>query len=83
MTVLYPVFPTSAPTDLELTERQAAVMQWALTGRTNAEIAKELGISQAAAQGALLRVLEKAGARNRTELVALVYSGVVRLWAPA
>ncbi len=52
-----------------LTKRQYEVLQQLGTGATNAQIAKELGISEATAKLHVRQLLRRLGVRNRTEAV--------------
>jgi DNA-binding CsgD family transcriptional regulator len=58
--------------DRGLTERELAVARLALEGRSNADIAVALGISQSTVKHHIGRVLAKCGVRSRTQLIALV-----------
>lgn len=58
--------------DRGLTERELAVARLALDGRSNADIAAALGISQSTVKHHMTRVLAKCGVRSRTQLIALL-----------
>lgn len=59
-----------------LSKRQREVLQQMQRGRTNKEIAKDLGISVATVKLHVQSVLSAAGARNRTEAVSrLLHEG--------
>ncbi|MEU6238280.1 LuxR C-terminal-related transcriptional regulator, partial [Kitasatospora sp. NPDC047058] len=54
-----------------LTRREHEVLRWAATGRTNPEIAAQLGLTCNTVTGYLKGAMHKLGARNRTELALL------------
>ncbi|MGY1780918.1 response regulator [Geodermatophilus sp. SYSU D01036] len=56
-----------------LTRREAEVLGVVAGGATNAEIAVELGISEATVKTHVARLLEKLGARDRIRLVVLAH----------
>ncbi|MFD4906822.1 helix-turn-helix transcriptional regulator [Kitasatospora purpeofusca] len=60
-----PAAPRSAP---PLTRREHEVLRWAATGRTNPEIAAQLGLTCHTVTGYLKSAMHKLGVRNRTEL---------------
>ncbi|MFJ3792368.1 LuxR C-terminal-related transcriptional regulator [Kitasatospora sp. NPDC090091] len=51
-----------------LTRREHEVLRWAATGRTNPEIAAQLGLTCNTVTGYLKNAMHKLGVRNRTEL---------------
>ncbi|MFB7614628.1 LuxR C-terminal-related transcriptional regulator [Kitasatospora sp. NPDC056181] len=51
-----------------LTPREHEVLRWAATGRTNPEIAAQLGLTCNTVTGYLKAAMHKLGVRNRTEL---------------
>ncbi|GAA2812315.1 hypothetical protein GCM10010441_41240 [Kitasatospora paracochleata] len=51
-----------------LTPRELEVLRWAATGRTNPEIAAQLGLTRNTVTGYLKGAMHKLGARNRVEL---------------
>ncbi|WP_406094179.1 response regulator transcription factor [Kitasatospora purpeofusca] len=57
--------PRPAP---PLTRREHEVLRWAATGRTNPEIAAQLGLTCNTVTGYLKSAMHKLGVRNRTEL---------------
>lgn len=59
-----------------LTPREYAVALLAVDGNGNTEIGAELSISEATVKHHMGRVLSKCGVRSRTQLIALVGSGV-------
>jgi DNA-binding NarL/FixJ family response regulator len=70
--------PILTPDDLAdrgLTPRELAVARLALGGRSNADIAAELQISESTVKNHMSRVLAKCGVRSRTQLIALVRDG--------
>ncbi|MFE2722334.1 LuxR C-terminal-related transcriptional regulator [Kitasatospora sp. NPDC059327] len=61
-----------------LTRREHEVLRWAATGRTNPEIAAQLGLTRNTVTGYLKSAMHKLGVRNRTELaLAARESGLV------
>ena len=60
--------------DASLTTREAQVLTWAVTGRTNRELGDVLFISEATVRKHLERAYAKLGVRNRTEAIALMSS---------
>ncbi|MFB8285112.1 helix-turn-helix transcriptional regulator [Kitasatospora purpeofusca] len=60
-----PPAPRLAP---PLTRREHEVLRWAATGRTNPEIAAQLGLTCNTVTGYLKSAMHKLGVRNRTEL---------------
>ena len=70
--------PTGAPAVSRLTPREHEVLRWAATGRTNPEIAAQLGLTCNTVTGYLKSAMHKLGVRNRTELaLAARESGLV------
>jgi DNA-binding NarL/FixJ family response regulator len=64
--------------DLDLTDRELAVLRLMADGRSNPEIATELEISVQTVKGHVSRLLEKLGAENRTQAaVEAVRKGLV------
>jgi len=61
-----PAPTTPAPTTL--TPRELEVLRWAATGRTNPEIATQLGLTRNTVTGYLKGAMHKFGVRNRVEL---------------
>ncbi len=59
--------PTRRPAP-SLTRREHEVLRWAATGRTNPEIAAQLGLTCNTVTGYLKSAMHKLGVRNRTEL---------------
>lgn len=51
-----------------LTPREHEVLRWAATGRTNPEIASQLGLTRNTVTGYLKSAMRKLGVRNRVEL---------------
>ncbi|MFG3050042.1 LuxR C-terminal-related transcriptional regulator [Kitasatospora sp. NPDC048239] len=62
---------TAVPSRAALTRREHEVLRWAATGRTNPEIAAQLGLTCNTVTGYLKSAMHKLGARNRTELALL------------
>ncbi|MFJ2780721.1 MULTISPECIES: LuxR C-terminal-related transcriptional regulator [unclassified Kitasatospora] len=68
----------AAPLPTPLTRREHEVLRWAATGRTNPEIAAQLGLTRNTVTGYLKSAMHKLGVRNRTELaLAARESGLV------
>ncbi|MEE1823507.1 LuxR C-terminal-related transcriptional regulator [Streptomyces sp. BE20] len=60
--------PRAAAPATPLTRREHEVLRWAATGRTNPEIAAQLGLTCNTVTGYLKSAMHKLGVRNRTEL---------------
>jgi DNA-binding CsgD family transcriptional regulator len=62
-----------------LTDREVEVLEYVARGRSNAEIAAAVFLSEATVRTYLGRVMTKTGTRSRAQLVVLAYeSGLVR-----
>ena len=55
----------------ELSSRESEVLHWVVLGRTNREIARELGIAEVTVKVHVGNVLQKLGASDRTEAATL------------
>ena len=64
----------SVPGD-SLTPRERAVLELAITGRSNKEISSELGVSLSTVKGYMSKLFEKYGVRSRSELTSVVTHG--------
>ena len=64
----------SAPGDT-LTPRERAVLELAVTDRSNKEISSELGVSLSTVKGYMSKLFEKYGVRSRSELTSVVTHG--------
>lgn len=60
--------------DASLTTREAQVLTWAVTGRTNRAVGDVLFMSEATVRKHLERAYAKLGVRNRTEAIAFLTS---------
>ncbi|MFC5661754.1 LuxR C-terminal-related transcriptional regulator [Kitasatospora misakiensis] len=60
--------PSRTRPPVPLTRREREVLRWAATGRTNPEIAAQLGLTCNTVTGYLKSAMHKLGVRNRTEL---------------
>ncbi|XKH54294.1 response regulator transcription factor [Citricoccus nitrophenolicus] len=74
--------PVARPPDVavlgDLTERELEVMGLVATGRSNAELAGELFLSEQTVKTHVSRILAKLGLRDRTQIVVTAYeSGLV------
>src|SRR2546423_1919252 len=66
------------PIQRPLTPRQQVILRSVARGKTNKDIAAELGISEQGVKVHISRLLERYGAENRVELVSLT-----RAWPEA
>ncbi len=74
-----PPAPPASAELAELTAREQEVLRLVARGRSNAEIASELVVSEHTAKTHVASILQKLELRNRTQVVVLAYeSGLVR-----
>ena len=77
MSISIPLDPVSAPAPLgglpELSEREREVLNELARGARNAEIARTLGVTEHTVKFHISKLLKKAGARNRAELISLMH----------
>lgn len=77
MSIAIPLDPAPAPAPLEglsnLSDREKEVLKQLGTGARNSEIARALGITEHTVKFHISKLLRKAGARNRAELIALMH----------
>lgn len=76
MSITIPLDPVTAPPPLEsltaLSGREKEVLNQLATGARNSEIAQTLGITEHTVKFHISKLLRKAGARNRAELISLM-----------
>lgn len=72
--VMYLRWQRSMPKAPRLTDRQHQVLELIKQGHTNAEIAKELYLTQHTVEFHIRHLLQKLGARNRTEAAEMGHS---------
>ena len=73
-----PAAPDASPRLQELTDREREVLVLLTRGRSNAEIAADLVVSEATVKTHVARVLMKLGVRDRVQAVIFAYeSGLV------
>lgn len=70
---------STAKTQIKLSDREKEVLEYICKGYSNAEIAKELNLSQRTIDGHKARLFEKTGAKNAPNLVMFaVKNGLVK-----
>jgi len=67
-----PLFPTSSPSDLCLTERQLDVLTQMMQGKCNKAICRTLDLAEPTVKNHVTAILQKLGVTNRTEAVIAV-----------
>lgn len=70
-----PALQVTAPITNDLSTRQQEVMELVAAGKSNKEIARDLGMALGTVKVHLREIFERLGARNRTEAVTLYGSG--------
>lgn len=77
MSISIPLDPVSAPAPMEglpeVSGREQEVLNELARGARNAEIARTLGITEHTVKFHISKLLKKAGARNRAELISLMH----------
>ena len=58
----------------ELTERERAIVEWVARGRSNKEIARELGVTPETVKTHLKRIFQKLSAESRAQAVVRAQS---------
>lgn len=72
--------PAAGPPETHVTEREVEVLGWLARGESNKEIAALLAISEHTVKSHVANILEKLGARDRTEAVAkAIQKGLIQL----
>ena len=72
------VRPVSDPAGLDLTPREFEVLSWLVLGKSNKEIARQLGIEEQTVRNHLRPVFQKFGVARRAELLVKVFErGIV------
>lgn len=70
-----PELPAVLPAASELSTRQQEVMELVAAGKSNKEVARDLGMAVGTVKVHLREIFERLGARNRTEAVTLYGAG--------
>jgi DNA-binding NarL/FixJ family response regulator len=65
-------------TDFDLTPREMDAVRGVVSGKTNREIAEELGLTLQAVKNVLSAVFEKCRVRNRVELAVFALRHLLR-----
>jgi DNA-binding NarL/FixJ family response regulator len=66
-----PANPALPPSQIPLTQREQMVLRSVFEGRSNKEIAYQVGVSLSSIKGTLQQLFEKMGARTRAQLVRM------------
>ena len=76
------VRPMSDPAVLDLTPREFEVLSWLVLGKSNKEIARQLGIEEQTVRNHLRPVFQKFGVARRAELLVKVFEKGIAFGKP-